>query len=580
MNQGRTSRVTHCLAWLLLCAPLAGRAAGPWTQAELRQFARDLGDDVVAHHIQRNPKSPQDGMVFKWYRPRDGRWVLDTGCNMLGDGAWFADALCLYHRSTRERWALSVLRKYPLSFYEKVLTGSDKLFGVGKGICPLWWSDGTTVARDDGAVNGFPKPPRLTSNALALDLAAMLMSAGLLCPDAGVADAATCLLHGDRACYDDPAVPLPLGIAAGMLARDETLQMRCLPLMPWQSYDGPAGALAAAIGSNRTNSAPAALEEAMLNYRMHVLTQPVRPLGADFAKHFIATVYTSLRLVDLWHDDGPRQAGLSPFDDLSLTVGEKLAFYRSDKRDPVRFGSRHGPMLLGGAAVALQLMDAFPAAWEGWYRQSHAADARVSDVFAELPVLARSGPVEMAWTTSSLLVRARGPLKLRLASATPGDDASATVSLDAAGHATAVNGNRAALRIVAAPQPDGRVELEIPFTMAKSQKRWLNAGEDSRWTVRLDEGAPCNLLFLSRPETVRARLALELTDGLRYWQKLFNDRGCVPASLAGGKSSAGAADELSDAGGPAFLIAAIAEYYAWLNGERDWELALKVQAKP
>ena len=39
-------------------------------------------------------------------------------------------------------------------------------------------------------------------------------------------------------------------------------------------------------------------------------------------------------------------------------------------------------------------------------------------------------------------------------------------------------------------------------------------------------------------------------------------------------------NELSDAGGPAFLIAAIAEYYAWLNGERDWELALKVQAKP
>ena len=147
MNQGRTSRVTHCLAWLLLCAPLAGRAAGPWTQAELRQFARDLGDDVVAHHIQRNPKSPQDGMVFKWYRPRDGRWVLDTGQNMLGDGARFADALCLYHRATREPWALNVLKKYPLPFYEKVLTDSDRLFGVSKGICPTWWSDGTAVAR-------------------------------------------------------------------------------------------------------------------------------------------------------------------------------------------------------------------------------------------------------------------------------------------------------------------------------------------------------------------------------------------------------------------------------------------------
>ncbi|MFA7002459.1 MAG: hypothetical protein WC429_00350, partial [Verrucomicrobiia bacterium] len=122
-------------------------------------------------------------------------------------------------------------------------------------------------------------------------------------------------------------------------------------------------------------------------------------------------------------------------------------------------------------------------------------------------------------------------------------------------------------------------DLEIPFTMTKSQKRWLNAVEDSRWIARLDGGAPFGLLFLSRPETVRARLALELSDGLRYWQKLFNDKGCVPATIATGKSPPGAADELSDAAGYAFLIAAIAEYSVWLNGERDWELALKVQAK-
>jgi len=569
--------MARCLA-LLFCALPAARAAEPWTQAELRQFARDLGDYVAVHHIRRNPQSPHDGMVCKWYRPRDGRWVLDTGRNMLGDGAWFADALCLYYRATREPWALAVLRKSPLPFYGKVLADSDQLFGAGKGICPLWWDDGTAVTRDGGAVKGFSKPPRMTSNALALEIAAMLMSAGLLCPDAGVGDAAACLLRGDRACYDDPAVPLPLGVAVGVLGPDEMLQARCLPLIPWQSYDGPVGALAEALCSSRTNSVTAALEEAMLNYRMHVLAQPSQPLGADFAKHFIATVCTTLRLADLWHDDGPRQAGLTPFDEASLVVGEKLAFYRSDKR-MLSFGPRHGPMLLCGAAIALQLMEAFPAAWESWYRESHAADARVSEKFAELPVLAKSGPVEMAWATSSLLVRARGPLKLLLASATPGDDASAMMSLDAAGRATAVNGSGVALRIVAAPRPDGRVELEIPFTMAKSQKRWLNAVEDSRWIARLDDGTPCGLLFLSRPETVRARLVLELSEGLRYWQKLFNDKGRVPASIATGKSPASTDDELSDVAGYAFLIAAIGEYSVWLNGERDWELALKVQAK-
>lgn len=579
MNQKRTFWIAGWFALWLGALP-AARAAELWTQAELRQFARDLGDYVAVHHIRRNPQSPQDGMVCKWYRPRDGRWVGDTRRNMLGDGAWFADALCLYYRATREPWALGVLRKSPLPFYEKVLAGSDQLFGVSKGICPLWWDDGTSVTRDGGAVKGFSKPPRMTSNTLALEIAAMLMSAGMLCPDAGAGDAAACLLRGDRACYDDPAVPLALGVAVGMLGPDEMLQARCLPLIPWQSYDGPAGPLAEALCSSRTNSVSGALEEAMLNYRMHVLAQPSQPLGADFAKHFVAAVFTSLRLADLWHDDGSRQAGLTPFDDAALAVGEKLAFYRSDKRGSIRFGPRHGPMLLCGAAIALQLMEAFPAAWESWYRESHPADARVSEKLADLPVLAKSGPVEMAWSTSSLLLRARGPLKLLLASATPGDDASALVSLDAAGRATAVSGSGVALRIVAAPRPDGRVDLEFPFTMAKSQGRWLNAVEDSRWIARLDDGKPCGLLFLTRPETVRARLVLELAEGLRFWQKLFNDKGRVPASIATGKSLANTEDELSDAAGYAFLIAAIAEYSVWLNGERDWELALKVQAKP
>jgi hypothetical protein len=538
-------------------------AVSPWTQAELRGFARDLGEYVTVHHVQRNPNSPQDGMVHKWYRPRDGRWIVDARRNMLGDGAWFADALCLYYRATHEPWALGVLRKYPLPFYERVLTGSDQLFGVSKGICPLWWDDADPA-------KGFPKPPRMTRNALALDIAAMLMSAGLLCRDAEVTEAATCLLRGDRACYDDPDVPLPLGVAVAMLARDEMLQTRCLPLIPWQSYDGPTGTLADALVSSRTNSVSAALEEAMLNYRMHVLAQPLQPLRADFAKSFVAAVVTSLRLADLWHDNGPRQPGLTPFDDPALTVGEKLTFHRSDK-PALPSGARHGPMLLCGAALSLQLMEAFPAAWEGWYRQQHAADARVSDKLTELPVLAKSGPVEMAWTSSSLLLRARPPLKLLLASATSGDDAIATISLDAVGRATAVNGQRAALRIIAARQSDGRVELEIPFTMAKSQKRWLNAVEDSRWIAKLDDGKPCALLFLTRPETVRARLALELSDGLRHWRKFFGDKGYLPA-----RDDA----ELSDVAGYAFIIAAIGEYTVWLNGEHDWELALKVQAMP
>jgi len=564
---------------LLLCAGLIIRAAEPWTQPELRALARELGEHVAAHHIKRDPKSPQTGMIYKWYRPRDGRWVVDPGRNMLSDAAWFAHALCLHHRTTREAWSLDLLRKHPLPFFKKVLTESDALFGVGKGVCPFWWDDGAAVALASGAsVTGFPARPRLTNNALALDLATMLMTADMLDGDTGLTLAAAYLMHGDRACYGDPAVPLLLGVAAGALGQDETLIARCLPMLPWLNDDGPAGDAFEAFCQGREKSPADALEDALRLYQAHVTTQSWQPVNDAVAGNFLRAVCSTLRLADLWYDDTPRPPGVTPFDNTMVRLGEKFFFYHSDKPD-APIGTRHGPMLLCGAALALQLLDAFPNAWEALARQKHADHFRVSEKLAPMSTPGASGPVELAWSASSLQVRARGPLKLDFAAVPPATGAGATLQIDEAGRATVTGEKGVALLATSARQADGSVNVAIPFTVERRQKRWLNAVENARWTVRVNGAAPRGLLFLSTPESVRSRLAVELGGGLRFWQQMFREWGHLPASFSFGKKQDANA-ELSDVAGCGFLIAAASEYTCWLRGERDWQLALKTKAKP
>ncbi|MCX7824269.1 MAG: hypothetical protein N2689_01765 [Verrucomicrobiae bacterium] len=566
-------------AAFLLCACAVGRPAETWTQPELRAFARQLGEHAAAHHIKRDPKSPQAGMVYKWYRPRDGRWVIDPARNMLSDAAWFAYALALHHRTTGEAWSLDLLRRHPLPFFKKVLTESDALFGVGKGICPFWWDDGAAVALATGrSVTGFPARPRLTSNALALDLATMLMSADMLVGDTGVTLAAAYLMHGDRACYGDPAVPLLLGVAAGTLGQDETLVARCLPMLPWLNEEGPAGDVFEALCQGREKDPAGAVEEALRLYQAHVTAQPWQPVNDAVAGNFVRAVYSTLRLADLWYDDTPRPPGVSPFDHEMLRLGERFFFYHSNQPD-APIGTRHGPMLLCGAALALQLLDAFPNAWEAWARQKHPGDFRVSEKLAPLSAPGASGPVELAWSASSLLVRARGPLKLDFAAVHPATGSGATLVIDDGGRVAVTGEKGAELLVMSARQADGSVNVEVPFTIERRQKRWLNAVENARWTVRINGAPPRGLLLLSTPESVRARLAVELSDGLRFWQQMFREWGHLPAAFSFGKKQDARAG-LSDVAGCGFLIAAASEYACWLRGERDWTLALKTRAKP
>lgn len=571
---------TLLAAVLLASLPLTAAAAEPWTPAELRALAHHLGDYVTVHHIRRDAASPLAGMVYRWYRPADGRWLQDPRANMIGDAASFATALALFHRATRDPEPLAALKNHALPFFTRVLSRSDEFFKTSKGICPFWWDDGASLSIANGSpLKGCAAPPRLTSNDLATDLAAMLMTAGTIVDDTGPALAAAYLLHGDRAHYDSPEPPLALGLAAGVLADDAPLRVRCLPQRRWQTYDGPVGKNSFdSLASGKITDAWTASADALREYLIAAALQPFQPLREEFAKHFIYTAYTTLRLADLWHDDAPAQPGLGLPETALPKAGAKLEFYATDARDLPR-APRFGPLMLCNAAIALQLLDAFPSAWDSWRNTAHPADARVVEKVA--PIIADGTTLlEMGWTPSSLVLRTRGPRTLTFAALPPAAGLRATVTVDASGRAVAVAEDATPLRLAFAPQPDGRVELEIPFTVAKQQKRWLNAAEECRWTLSVDGGPPRNLFFLSTPGAVRARLAVEVADGLRFWQKQVRDAGFVPAAVLPGKGGDLAGANVSDAAGCAHLLAAVSQYLTWLNNERDWDATSKTKAKP
>jgi hypothetical protein len=499
---------------------------------------------------------------------------------MIGDAASVATGLALFHRATRDPEPLAALKNHVLPFFTRVLSRSDEFFKTSKGICPFWWDDGASLSIADGApLKGFASPPRLTSNAFAADLAAMLMTAGTVVDDTGPALAAAYLLHGDRAPYDAPEPPLALGLAAGVLADDAPLRVRCLPQRRWQTYDGPVGKNSFdALVLGRTNDVWAASADALREYLIAAALQPFQPLREEFAKHFIYTAYTTLRLADLWHDDAPAQPGLGLPETALPKAGVKLEFYATDARDLPR-APRFGPLLLCNAAIALQLLDAFPNAWESWRNTQHPSDTRVTERVA--PVIAGEDKlVEMGWTPSSLIIRARGPRMFLFSSLPPAAGLRVNVFVDARGKASAVVEDGTPLQVAFARQPDGRVDLEIPFTVAKQQKRWLNAAEECRWSLSVDGGPPRNLFFLSTSGAVRARLAVEVADGLRFWQKQVKDAGFVPSAVLPGKGKDLAGADVSDAAGCAHLLAAAGQYLTWLNNARDWDPASKTKAKP
>lgn len=501
-------------------APAADWWDAPWTKAhergplsadETRAFMRELAQYVFDHHLKRDEKSPQRGMVYEYFNTKRAgqhdQWIQGEALDTMHDGAWFAAALVNAYRATGDRYYRDLLTQWVLPFYLKMLNHSDELFSPDnnnaapdahkfdrehllqkgeKGFVPYWWDDGASISlemavkkraqlnfmgHDELSAKGEANPQfklrgysHGSSNHLAQDLAIMLQLAWLM-------------LH-------DSALPADKALAAEVAEAAKNLH-QCR-----MNHHGHINDICAAHGlcnnlPDELNRATDGLNPKLWTPDNHYVNclvnfkpgQRVATPGfaddqeylyyAGTARHgtlprplafkLIYDAFTTPQLFRYYCDDWDVPPGLNRFDLHPYYFKDgKPEDYRSDRKGPSKgprpAGSRLGPQMMVVTGWALQALKAEPG------------------------ILLKTG-------------LAQPPLK-------------------------SIHG-----------------------------------------------------------EEVKAALEKELGCGLRTWQALFKEKGYIPTSLgAGGMGGGYAWDDMSDAGGYAHLLSAAAQWLLHLEGKRDWEV--------
>lgn len=490
-------------AVLTLPLPPAPRASpeSAWNRDELRGFMRELADYVVEHHLRRDD-SPMRGKVYEFYDPATGQQGYGAGWDTMHDGAFFANACILAYRATAEPSYLHVVRDWVLPFYVRMANHSDTLFPdrtaafsdgkklpperatAVKGFIPYWWDDGhgvnfdaltaritirellrdtSTITNDpenrNGVLSGYSHG---TSNHLALNIFPMMANGWLLTRDPAVAEAIHHLrqarihmLNMDLPCYRVASLRAS-GADAG--AHEAAQAFDSLPWPPHKSVWWQA------MAAKQKTALTPFHDEAQADYCAAVMGNRA---GPGLAKRLTQLTYDVIRLHDRWYGNKPHPRGEMQGAENNppvFIVDGKFESHAGD-RPEVLLASRLGPQILWACAQSLQLLGAYPEAWETWFPK-------------------------------------RGE-----------------------------------------PCPDGWSEP------ASSQ--------------------------------VAETLRRELEEGLHYWREEWRARGYLrPHWPIGGQLPHRHywQHRVSETGGYAHLIAAAATYAMWLDGQRDWDLAQRVQA--
>jgi hypothetical protein len=439
-----TFLTVYLLASLSVAVHGAGAPSGDWTKAdrqppptaaETRAFMKRLLQYVQNHHLKKDDKSVQRGMVYEYFDTRRAgqfdQWVQGEALDTMHDGAWLAAAMVNAYRATGDAAFKDFLVRWQLPFYCKMLNHSDRLFSAKrndarptahlfnkehalqeaeKGFVPYWWDDGASVSLErrreknplgpiacTDRLAGKPNPKFLldgyshgSSNHMAQDLGVMLQLSWLLLREsndaaekklaAEVAEAAK-NLHECRMRHHGhiPMCDAPAALAAGDAA--------LMKFVPDQSI-----AAAAKLDNHYYRSLydfkpdqrqafPGFADDQEYRYYFgiarHGGTLP-RPL----ALKTIYDAYTEPLLYRYYSDDATVPAGINRFDlHPYYAVEGQPADYRSDRKGPSGkprpIGSRLGPQNMVCCGWALQAIRAYPGIWEERHRRDFAKDLRV-----------------------------------------------------------------------------------------------------------------------------------------------------------------------------------------------------------
>jgi hypothetical protein len=114
-------------------------------------------------------------------------------------------------------------------------------------------------------------------------------------------------------------------------------------------------------------------------------------------------------------------------------------------------------------------------------------------------------------------------------------------------------------------------EVRIPYTFVPAQNAWINGVDFGRYKIGIDAAPPQIICMLSESERIRKRLENSVLGSIDYWNKVWKERGVIPSGWHTPSAPAGGW-EISDAGGYAHLIHAMALWLIYQDGHREWEI--------
>lgn len=403
----------------------------PWTKAhersplsadETRAFMRELTQYVFDHHLKRDERSAQRGMVYEYFNTKRAgqhdQWIQGEALDTMHDGAWFAAALVNAYRATGDRYYRDLLTQWVLPFYLKMLNHSDTLFAPDnnnaapdahafnrehllqkgeKGFVPYWWDDGASISlemavkkrsqlnfigHDELAKKGEANPQfklhgysHGSSNHLAQDLAIMLQLAWLMLHDSALpADKALAVEVAEAAKNLHQCRMNHHGHINGICAAHglcnklpDELNRATDGLSPklWTPDNHYVNCLVNFKPGQRVATPGFADDQEYLYYagtaRHGTLPRPL-------AFKLIYDAFTTPQLFRYYCDDWDVPLGLNRFDLHPYYFKDgKPEDYRSDRKGPSKgprpAGSRLGPQNMVVTGWALQALKAEPGIW-------------------------------------------------------------------------------------------------------------------------------------------------------------------------------------------------------------------------
>jgi hypothetical protein len=118
--------------------------------------------------------------------------------------------------------------------------------------------------------------------------------------------------------------------------------------------------------------------------------------------------------------------------------------------------------------------------------------------------------------------------------------------------------------------PQWTAEMRIPYTVVPGQVPWMNGVDFGRYKVFLNGSLAGTVLIASDPSRIRKRLEDAVLGNIEYWHRVWRQAGFIPGGWRSPTTPAGSW-EISDAGGYAHLMNAIALWLIYQDGKREWQ---------